>query len=162
MPITLKGLSLAICTALSLSIVSNSTAIARSCMVNGQKKPDLVILTQGTHISASGKCVIGQPLVSGSVVIKNIGEAIAWPKGTKMLRVYSLDNPKLKDDDRKLKVLRPGETMKIKVNAGRAVLRKDIAGRHRIMIEIDPDNQIQECRKANNTWFRAIPITINC
>lgn len=141
---------------------SVSAGIAKQCRVDGRDASDLVLMSIGTNLEFSGKCGIGQPKIVGSVTIKNIGTKKAPIINAPMISVWDIDEPKLKDEDRTLQVLDPGESLTKSIKAGRFMSGKKLHGVRYLQIKVDRRGKIAECNEFNNTWPGQIRIKINC
>ncbi len=159
-----NAVKVAAAAALASSVLLGSAAggKAKECLVNGKVAPDLVVMSTGTNVEFSGKCGIGAPKIVGRVTIKNIGSKKAPIISAPLISVWDTDEPKLKDEDRTLNVLQPGESMTKSVKAGRFMLGRKLNGVRTLQIMVDRREKIAECDEENNTWPRRIRVTIRC
>jgi hypothetical protein len=120
--------------------------------------PDLVI--RSVELKATGKCNPFQPLVTGTLVIKNVSDVRApIVVGSPLFSVYDVENPSFFDDDaRPLESLAPGETATARVRIGIMRDKGGISGVRKFVAVADPDDRIEESDERNNSYFVRVPV----
>jgi hypothetical protein len=120
--------------------------------------PDLVIAE--ARLEASGQCGAGQPLVTGVVVVKNIGRGSGQIYTTRdMIRLRARGIPGLEGSAKFVNTMRPGDEQRVPVTMGAATQFK-ISGAVTIDIEVDPLEVFEEADEANNR--ASVQVTLNC
>jgi hypothetical protein len=120
--------------------------------------PDLVI--RSVELEATGKCNPFQPLVVGTLVVKNVSDVRApIVVGSPLFSVYDVENPSFYDDDaRPLESLAPGETATARVRIGILRDKRGISGVRKFVAVADPDDRIKESDERNNSYFVRVPV----
>ncbi len=121
--------------------------------------PDLVI--RDIKLEATGKCGVGQPIVRGIVVVKNVGKKRAPALLRPLIRVYDKHQPDLQDRDVKINSLAPGETQRAVVRIGLIRKIKGVTGDRTFIAVADPHNLIKEDNEKNNS-FKVVVKGVNC
>ena len=121
--------------------------------------PDLVI--RDIKLEATGKCGVGQPVVRGIVVIKNVGKKRAPVLLRPLIKVYDKDQKDLKDPDVKINSLAPGESQRAIVRIGLFRKIKGVSGDRTFIAVADPENLIKEDNEKNNS-FKVVVKGVNC
>lgn len=121
--------------------------------------PDLVI--RDIQLQATGKCGVGQPIVRGFVIVKNVGKKRAPALLRPLITVYDKNQKDLRDPDVKINSLAPGETQRAIVRIG--LIRKitGVTGNRTFIAIADPDNLIKEDNEKNNS-FKVTVKGVNC
>jgi len=122
--------------------------------------PDLVI--RSVDLKATGKCNAFQPLVTGTLVVKNVSNVRApLIVGSPLFSVYDVENPSFFDDDaRPLESLAPGETATARVRIGVLRNKDGISGMRKFVAVADPDDRIAESDERNNSYF--VRVRVDC
>lgn len=144
-------LSTALASCIAASIVQPASVVA-------DELPDLVI--RSVELEATGKCNAFQPLVTGTLVIKNISDVRApIVVGSPLFSVYDVENPSFFDDDaRPLESLAPGETATARVRIGVLRNKGGVSGVRKFVAVADPDDRIAESDERNNSYFVRVPV----
>jgi|GEM_PF-4108939 len=143
---------------ISASIAVFSGALLRAAPAQAGDLPDLVI--SKARLWSTGKCGRLGPLIVGDVYVKNIGKARAQIFTTRdMVRTRVRDMPSLKDDDKFVNSMKPGEVQKIAIRMGIGRTFK-ISGVHTIDIVVDPENVFAEAKENNNRF--SVQVTLDC
>lgn len=148
--------------AIAMFFGSVSDSLARQCRIKGKEASDLVLMSIGTDLRFSGNCGVGRSKIVGTVTIKNVGEKKVPIINAPLISVWDVNEPKLKDEDRTLQVLDPGESLTKSIKAGRFMSGKKLHGVHWFQIKVDRRGKVRECNELNNTWPRLVRIRINC
>jgi hypothetical protein len=120
--------------------------------------PDLVI--RSVDLKATGKCNPFEPLVVGTLVIKNISDVRApIVVGSPLFSVYDVEDESFFDDDaRPLESLAPGETATARVRIGVLRDKRGVSGVRKFVAVADPDDRIAESNERNNSYFVRVPV----
>jgi hypothetical protein len=135
-------------------------AAAAATMAPGM--PDLIILDSQTTISFGG-CGVNDPLLTGTVAIKNQGNSKDDIQLTKpLIGVYVPENPDMRDEEVVVVPLKPNNivTKDIVVGKGLEKEGRGFNGVRKIYIIADPFNAVHESNKLNNLSARYI--RMNC
>lgn len=148
--------------AIAMFFGSVSDSLARQCRIKGKEASDLVLMSIGTDLRFSGNCGVGRSKIVGTVTIKNVGKKKVPIINAPLISVWDVNEPKLKDEDRTLQVLDPGESLTKSIKAGRFMSGRKLDGVHWFQIKVDRRNKVKECDEFNNTWPRLVRIRIDC
>jgi len=133
-------------------------AFGSSAPAGAKALPDLVIAE--ARLEASGHCGAGQPLVTGVVVVKNIGRGIGQIYTTRdMIRLRARGIPGFEGGAKFVNTMRPGDEQRVPVTMGAAMDSK-VTGAVTIDIEVDPLQVFEESDKTNNR--ASVQVTLNC
>jgi hypothetical protein len=124
--------------------------------------PDIVIIDSETIIEAGG-CGVEDPLIKGTIAIKNRGNARAERLLAKPISaVYIPENLDIKDEDIVPNALQPNELFSTDILAGKGATKdnRGFKGARKVFIAVDPYNEIKESNENNNVIVRTI--TFNC
>lgn len=124
--------------------------------------PDLVIIDSETVIKAGG-CEVGDPLVTGTIAIKNQGDARADRLLAKPISaVYIPETLDIKDEDIVPNALQPLELFSTDILAGKGAVKtgRGFEGKRKVFVVVDPYNEIAEKNEKNNILVRTV--TFNC
>lgn len=123
---------------------------------------DIAIVESETFVKAGG-CGIDDPLITGTIAIKNRGDARADRLLAKPISaVYIPETLDIKDEDIVPNALQPNELFSTDILAGRGAMKegRGFAGKRRIYLVVDPYNAIPEANERNNVIVR--DVTFNC
>ncbi len=122
--------------------------------------PDLVI--RSVELEATGKCNAFQPIVTGTLVIKNISDVRApLVVDAPLFEVFDVDDRSFFDKDfRPLESLAPGETATARVRVGAFRVKDGLTGVRRFVAIADPEDRIEESNERNNSYF--VRVRVNC
>lgn len=122
--------------------------------------PDLVI--RSVELEATGKCNAFQPIVTGTLVIKNVSDVRApLVVGAPLFEVFDVDDQSFFDKDfRPLESLAPGETATARVRVGAFRNKDGVTGVRRFVAIADPEDRIKESNERNNSYF--VRVRVNC
>jgi len=142
-----------------------SAVVISSCLAPGQARaadglPDLVI--RSVDLKATGNCDPFQPLVTGTLVIKNVSDVRApLIVGSPLFSVFDVDDESFYDDEaRPLESLAPGETATARVRIGILRDKRGVTGVRRFVAVADPDDRIEESDERNNSYF--VRVRVDC
>ncbi len=124
--------------------------------------PDIVIVDSETIIEAGG-CGPEDPLIKGTIAIKNRGNARADRLLAKPISaVYLPENLDIKDEDIVPNALQPNELFSTDILAGKGAMKdnRGFKGTRKVLVVIDPYNEIKESNENNNVIVRTV--TFNC
>ncbi|WP_125461784.1 MULTISPECIES: CARDB domain-containing protein [Rhodomicrobium] len=124
--------------------------------------PDLVIVDSETVIKAGG-CDVGDPLITGTIAIKNRGDARADRLLAKPISaVYIPETLDVKDEDIVPNALQPLELFSTDILAGKGVVKtgRGFEGQRKVYVVVDPYNEIPESNEKNNLIVRTV--TFKC
>ncbi len=122
--------------------------------------PDLVI--RSVELQATGKCNAFQPIVTGTLVIKNISDVRApLVVDAPLFEVFDVDDRSFFDKDfRPLESLAPGETATARVRVGAFRVKNGLTGLRRFVAIADPEDRIEESNERNNSYF--VRVRVDC
>ena len=139
--------------------------LAAVVMQPGQSKaaddlPDLVI--RSVELEATGKCNPFQPIVTGTLVIKNVSDVRApLVVDAPLFEVFDVDDESFFDKDfRPLESLAPGETATARVRVGAFRNKDGVTGVRRFVAIADPGDRIAESNERNNSYF--VRVRVDC
>ena len=124
--------------------------------------PDIAIVESETSVSAGG-CGVDEPLIKGTIAIKNRGDARADRLLAKPISaVYIPENLDIKDEDIVPNALQPNELFSTDILAGKGAVKDDrgFKGKRKVYLIVDPYNEIKESNETNNVIVREV--TFNC
>jgi len=124
--------------------------------------PDIAIVESETIVEAGG-CGVDDPLIKGTIAIKNRGNARAERLLAKPISaVYLPENLDIKDEDIVPNALQPNELFSTDILAGKGAVKDDrgFKGKRKVFIIVDPYNAIHETNESNNVIVREV--TFNC
>jgi CARDB protein len=124
--------------------------------------PDLIIIDSETVLQAGG-CNVDEPLIKGTIALKNRGDARAERLLAKPISaVYIPENLDVKDEDIVPNALQPNELFSTDILAGKGAIKegRGFKGPRKVLIVVDPYNEIKESNENNNVITRTI--TFNC
>jgi hypothetical protein len=134
----------------------HTAAMAQSALA--KRLPDLII--SEARLKATGDCGLLKPLIAGVVYVKNVGKGRAQIFTTRdMVRSRVRGLPELKDDDKFVNSMRPGEVQVITVRMGVGRTFK-VSGVVIVDIEVDPLNVFEEADEANNKM--SVRVRLDC
>ena len=172
MKLLLKGAALAF--AAMFAVTSADIAYAQN---NNKKKkkeeeqpvaatspmPDLQVVDSETVIKP-GTCGKDDPLVTGTIAIKNRGDARADRLVAKPISaVYVPENLDIKDEDIVPNALQPLELFSTDILAGKGAMKegRGFKGERKVFIVVDPYNEIPESNEKNNILVRTVKFNCN-
>lgn len=122
--------------------------------------PDLVI--RSVELEATGKCNPFQPIVTGTLVIKNVSDVRApLVVDAPLFEVFDIDDRSFFDKDfRPLESLAPGETATARVRVGAFRVKDGLSGVRRFIAIADPEDRIEESNERNNSYF--VRVRVDC
>ncbi len=122
--------------------------------------PDLVI--RSVELEATGKCNPFQPIVTGTLVIKNVSDVRApLVVDAPLFEVFDIDDRSFFDKDfRPLESLAPGETATARVRVGAFRVKDGLTGVRRFIAIADPEDRIEESNERNNSYF--VRVRVDC
>jgi len=122
--------------------------------------PDLVI--RSVELEATGKCNPFQPIVTGTLVIKNVSDVRApLVVDAPLFEVFDVDDQSFFDKDfRPLESLAPGETATARVRVGAFRNKDGVTGVRRFVAIADPEDRIDESNEQNNSYF--VRVRVDC
>jgi hypothetical protein len=122
--------------------------------------PDLVI--RSVELEATGKCNPFQPIITGTLVIKNISDVRApLIVDAPLFEVFDVDDESFFDKDfRPLESLAPGETATARVRVGAFRDKDGVTGVRRLVAIADPEDRIEESNERNNSYF--VRVRVDC
>jgi len=138
-----------------------ATAIAQpGGAAASDERPDLVI--RSVELEATGACNAFQPIVTGTLVIKNISDVRApLVVDAPLFEVFDVDDRSFFDKDfRPLESLAPGETATARVRVGALHVKDGISGVRRYIAIADPEDRIEESNERNNSYF--VRVRVDC
>ncbi len=124
--------------------------------------PDIAIVDSETVVEPGG-CNVDDPLIKGTIAIKNRGDQRADRLLAKPISaVYLPENLDVKDEDIVPNALQPNELFSTDILAGKGAVKdnRGFNGPRKIMIVVDPYNEIKESNELNNVVVRTI--TFKC
>jgi hypothetical protein len=124
--------------------------------------PDIAIVEAETTVEAGG-CNVEDPLIKGTIAIKNRGNARAERLLAKPISaVYIPENLDIKDEDIVPNALQPNELFSTDILAGKGAVKegRGFSGKRKVFIVVDPYNEIKESNETNNVIVREV--TFNC
>jgi hypothetical protein len=124
--------------------------------------PDLIIIDSETVLEAGG-CNSDEPLIKGTIALKNRGDARAERLLAKPISaVYIPENLDVKDEDIVPNALQPNELFSTDILAGKGAVKegRGFKGPRKVLIVVDPYNEIKESNEQNNVITRTI--NFNC
>lgn len=124
--------------------------------------PDIAIVESETVVEAGG-CGVDDPLIKGTIAIKNRGDARAERLLAKPIAaVYLPENLDIKDEDIVPNALQPNELFSTDILAGKGAVKDDrgFKGKRKVFIIVDPYNAIHESNESNNVIVREV--TFSC
>jgi hypothetical protein len=157
-----------------LSLVGAIALGAQDAMAQAKKKaaepapppaapgPDLILIDAETTVEAGG-CGVDDPLIKGTIAIKNRGNARADRLLAKPISaVYIAENLDVKDEDIVPNALQPNELFSTDILAGKGAMKDDrgFKGPRKVLIVVDPYNEIKESNETNNVIVRTV--TFKC
>jgi hypothetical protein len=163
--------------ALTLAALFAVSAVDMSYAQNNKKKkekeeeqvesktpmPDLNLVDSETVIKAGG-CGKDDPLVTGTIAIKNRGNARADRLIAKPISaVYIPENLDIKDEDIVPNALQPLELFSTDILAGKGAEKgnRGFKGERKVFIVVDPYNEIPESNEKNNILVRTVKFNCN-
>jgi CARDB len=120
--------------------------------------PDLVIIDSESVIEAGG-CNLDEPLIKGTIALKNRGDARADRLLAKPISaVYIPETLDVKDEDIVPNALQPNELFSTDILAGRGAVKegRGFNGPRKVLLVVDPYNEIKESNETNNVITRTI------
>jgi len=122
--------------------------------------PDHVI--RSVELEATGKCNPFQPIITGTLVIKNISDVRApLIVDAPLFEVFDVDDESFFDKDfRPLESLAPGETATARVRVGAFRDKDGVTGVRRLVAIADPEDRIEESNERNNSYF--VRVRVDC
>ena len=118
--------------------------------------PDLTITR--ADLRATGTCNGTEPLIAGSVDVKNIGQGRGQIFTTReMIRSTVVDQPTVRGGDRFVNSMRPGEVVTVNVRIGVGTAHR-LTGRHRVVLMVDPERVFKEESETNNSVEVAVQL----
>lgn len=124
--------------------------------------PDIVLIDSETIVEAGG-CGVDEPLIKGTIAIKNKGDARADRLLAKPISaVYIPENLDMKDEDIVPNALQPNELFSTDIIAGKGAIKegRGFKGPRKVFVIVDPYNAIAEGNENNNVLVRTV--TFNC
>jgi hypothetical protein len=124
--------------------------------------PDIVLVEAETNVKAGG-CGVDDPLITGTIAIKNRGDARAERLLAKPISaVYIPENLDVKDEDIVPNALQPNELFSTDILAGKGAIKdgRGFKGERKVYIIVDPYNAIAESNENNNVIVRTVKF--NC
>jgi len=124
--------------------------------------PDIAIVDSETIIQVGG-CNAEEPLIKGTIAIKNRGDARADRLLAKPISaVYLPENLDIKDEDIVPNALQPNELFSTDILAGKGAQKDErgFKGKRKVFVVVDPYNEIKESNENNNVIVREV--TFNC
>ena len=124
--------------------------------------PDLVILATETEVAVGG-CNLGDPLITGTIAIKNNSKARADRLLTEPLTAaYLPENLDIRDEDIVANSLAGKEILSTDIVAGKDKVKaaRGFKGKRTVYIVVDPYNKIKEGNETNNVLKREL--AFNC
>ena len=124
--------------------------------------PDLIIVDSETVIKAGG-CEVDDPLITGTIAIKNQGDQRADRLLAKPISaVYIPETLDIKDEDIVPNALQPLELFSTDILAGKGATKtgRGFEGQRKVFVVVDPYNEIAERNEKNNIIVRTV--TFKC
>jgi hypothetical protein len=158
----------------ALSLVGAIAFGAMDVVAQGKKKgaepapapakpgPDIVLIESETTVEAGG-CGVDDPLIKGTIAIKNRGDQRAERLLAKPISaVFVPENLDVKDEDIVPNALQPNELFSTDILAGKGATKdgRGFTGPRKVMIIVDPYNAIPESNENNNVVVRTV--TFKC
>jgi len=144
----------------SVLLLVAATALAPASAGASNELPDLVI--RSVELEPTGKCDPFQPIVTGTLVIKNVSDVRApLVVDAPLFEVFDVDDNSFFDKDfRPLESLAPGETATARVRVGAFRNKAGMTGVRRFVAIADPEDRIEERNERNNSYF--VRVRVDC
>ncbi len=134
---------------LVLSLPMTTTAFANDLA-------DLVILRKQSTIEFVG-CEKGQPLLKGSIAVKNIGDKTAtWLPTRLMLGIFVQEAPDIRKETRWLGALSPNEIQSKEFNIGKGIHKKGRGITNTLRLRVPKNETVQRALIAEGLYRGAI------